>query len=65
MNWAAGRYDGFWERGLASWDIAAGVVICREAGLLVEGLSEGDVMETGDIIVATEALMGPLRERVG
>ena len=61
---AAGRYDGFWERGLASWDIAAGVVICREAGLLVEALSEGDVMETGDIIVAGETLMGPLRQRV-
>ncbi|NDA09094.1 MAG: inositol monophosphatase, partial [Alphaproteobacteria bacterium] len=29
---AAGRYDGFWERGLSLWDIAAGVLIVREAG---------------------------------
>jgi myo-inositol-1(or 4)-monophosphatase len=62
---AAGRYDGFWERGLATWDIAAGVLIAEEAGLIVESLSGGDVLETGDIICTNEALMGPLRERVG
>ena len=61
---AAGRYDGFWERGLAVWDIAAGVLICQEAGLIVESLSGGDVLETGDIIIASEALMGSLKERV-
>ena len=32
---AAGRYDGFWERGLSPWDIAAGLIILREAGGLV------------------------------
>ncbi len=30
---AAGRYDGFWERGLHAWDIAAGLCILREAGV--------------------------------
>jgi myo-inositol-1(or 4)-monophosphatase len=29
---AAGRYDGFWENGLSPWDIAAGIVLLREAG---------------------------------
>lgn len=29
---AAGRYDGFWERGLSPWDVAAGIIIVREAG---------------------------------
>jgi len=29
---AAGRFDGFWERGLSPWDIAAGVILVREAG---------------------------------
>jgi len=62
---AAGRYDGFWERGLAVWDIAAGIVIAREAGLRVDSLSEGSVLNTGDIIVAGEAIMPHLRERVG
>ncbi len=61
---AAGRYDGFWERGLATWDIAAGVLIARESGLIVESLSEGDVMETGDIICTNEALMPRLKECV-
>ncbi len=61
---AAGRYDGFWERGLAVWDIAAGVLIAREADMLVESLSGGDVMETGDIICTNEALMPRLKESV-
>jgi myo-inositol-1(or 4)-monophosphatase len=62
---AAGRYDGFWERGLAPWDIAAGVLIAREAGCVVESLSGGDVIETGDVICTTEALLEPLKARVG
>ena len=49
---AAGRYDGFWERGLNAWDIAAGLCILREAGALYGSLSEGDVLETGDLIAA-------------
>ncbi len=61
---AAGRYDGFWERGLAPWDIAAGVLICEEAGLRVESLTPGDVMETGDIIITNDALWDELQKRV-
>lgn len=61
---AAGRYDGFWERGLAVWDIAAGVLLCREAGLIVESLTEGDVMDTGDIIISNTALLPRLKEYV-
>jgi myo-inositol-1(or 4)-monophosphatase len=36
---AAGRYDGFWEQRLSAWDIAAGVLLVREAGGLVTDLS--------------------------
>lgn len=61
---AAGRFDGYWERGLATWDIAAGILICKEARLHVEGLTDGDVLDTGDIIVANEKLMPHLRKRV-
>lgn len=61
---AAGRYDGFWERGLATWDIAAGVLIAREAGLKVESLSGGDVLESGDIICTSEILMDTLKQRI-
>ncbi|MXQ07900.1 inositol monophosphatase [Alphaproteobacteria bacterium GH1-50] len=48
---AAGRGDGYWERRLNAWDIAAGLLIVREAGGFVESLSgEGDPLETGDLI---------------
>ena len=48
---AAGRYDGYWERGLNAWDIAAGVLIVREAGGLVDAITpDGDPLETGDLV---------------
>ena len=45
---AAGRYEGYWERGVNIWDVAAGVLIVREAGGLVE---------------AIEPKLGPLESR--
>jgi len=48
---AAGRFDGFWERGLKIWDIAAGVLIVKEAGGLIEDLYKKEsFLKTGDII---------------
>ncbi len=41
---AAGRFDGFWERGLSPWDIAAGLVILREAGGFATDLDGGDAV---------------------
>ncbi len=59
---AAGRFDAFWERGLAAWDIAAGVVIVREAGGLVEELDSGDdVLATGNIVVGAPDVLRGLR----
>jgi myo-inositol-1(or 4)-monophosphatase len=50
---AAGRLDGFWERQLNAWDIAAGVLLVRESGGLVGALHEGqDLMTDGDIVAA-------------
>ncbi len=50
---AAGRYDGFWERRLHAWDIAAGIVIAKEAGAIVEPLNpKGDILTDGEIICA-------------
>jgi myo-inositol-1(or 4)-monophosphatase len=50
---AAGRFDGFWEYGLKPWDIAAGVIIVREAGGMISHL-EGDQpwSEPGTLIAA-------------
>lgn len=54
---AAGRFDGFWERRLNAWDLAAGMVIVKEAGGLVEPLDPaGDVLDNGEIICANESI---------
>ncbi len=54
---AAGRYDGFWERRLNAWDIAAGLVILREAGAFVESIDPAErVIESGEVVAANEAL---------
>ncbi|MEM1352095.1 MAG: inositol monophosphatase family protein [Pseudomonadota bacterium] len=58
---AAGRYDGFWERRLHPWDIAAGLVLVREAGGLIGPLDPGrDILEDGNLVCANEALFEPL-----
>jgi myo-inositol-1(or 4)-monophosphatase len=56
MAWvAAGRFDAFWERGLSPWDLAAGLVIAREAGGIVTDLDGGDaVLDKGSVIVGNE-----------
>ena len=52
---AAGRYEGYWERRLHAWDIAAGIVIVREAGGIVEPLNPaGDILADGEIICSNE-----------
>ena len=54
---AAGRFDGFWERGLNAWDIAAGVLLVREAGGVVSDLSGGaDMLMGGTLLTANEHL---------
>ncbi|MEM1315427.1 MAG: inositol monophosphatase family protein [Pseudomonadota bacterium] len=51
---AGGRLDGFWERGLKPWDMAAGLLMVREAGGFAEALSEaeGHPFETKDVVAA-------------
>ena len=54
---AAGRYEGFWERSLQPWDVAAGEIIVKEAGGMIETVTgEGRVVETGDVLCANEAI---------
>jgi len=61
---AAGRFDGFWEANLSPWDIAAGILIVREAGGFVTDTNGGQkMMETGNIIAANDQLHAPI-ERV-
>lgn len=60
---AAGRYDAFWERGLNVWDIAAGVLMIREAGGTVSD-TEGQpkTLETGNVLASNGALHRPMTE---
>jgi len=54
---AAGRFDAFWERRLNPWDIAAGILVVREAGGVVTDLdARPDPLKSGDVLAANEAL---------
>ena len=62
---AAGRDDGFWERGLNAWDIAAGLLIVREAGGLIEPITQGaDPLVDGEMICANDGLFTALAKAV-
>jgi myo-inositol-1(or 4)-monophosphatase len=54
---AAGRVDGFWERDLKAWDVAAGILLIKEAGGFVTDANGGDGMLTnGSIVAGNEAI---------
>ena len=57
---AAGRFDVFWEMYLKPWDIAAGVLIVREAGGMVSDFQGGEsFLKSGHIIACTPKLFKP------
>jgi myo-inositol-1(or 4)-monophosphatase len=58
---AAGRFDGFWEIGLSPWDMAAGVLLVREAGGLVGDLAgEDKFMDSGRIVASNGKLFAAI-----
>jgi myo-inositol-1(or 4)-monophosphatase len=60
---AEGQLDAYFEKGLAAWDLAAGGLIAREAGLLVTGL-RGRKAGPDMVLAAPAALHGPLHDRL-
>ena len=54
---AAGRFDGYWERDLSSWDIAAGIVLVREAGGHVSQIGGKAVHHSSNSILATNEVL--------
>ena len=52
---AAGRFDGYWERGLQAWDMAAGLLLVREAGGFAEPIRAGDDLLSGGTVMAANA----------
>lgn len=62
---AAGRLDGFWEPYLSAWDVAAGILLIREAGGVVTDFSGGDDYLHGrSLVAAGPALHGLIRDRL-
>ena len=54
---AAGRFDGYWERELSAWDIAAGIILVREAGGLTAGIgAEDNPLDSGAVICGNTGL---------
>ena len=52
-----GRFDAFWEQGLAVWDMAAGILMVEEAGGKVTGLDGRKVPLDGSAVIATNGLV--------
>ncbi len=60
---AAGRFDAYWESGLQPWDVAAGMIMVREAGGFVsEPDPKASIYETGRILAGNETVHGKVRE---
>lgn len=58
---AAGRFEGFWEIGLKRWDIAAGILLVREAGGVVSEVDGGgNVLESGNVLATNDFLNQPI-----
>jgi myo-inositol-1(or 4)-monophosphatase len=62
---AAGRFDGFWEEDLQHWDIAAGILLVREAGGFVTDFRGGDrAVESGQVLAANDQIHSKLHKLV-
>ena len=62
---AAGRMDGFWEIGLSSWDIAAGILLVREAGGFVSDMDGGQgMLDNGEVVAGNEVIQRALLKAI-
>ncbi|MCF6198245.1 MAG: inositol monophosphatase [Hyphomicrobiaceae bacterium] len=66
LSWvAAGRFDGYWERGIQAWDMAAGIVLVREAGGRVTDAQGGDdMLTTGSVVAGNTAISTELQKTI-
>lgn len=63
---AAGRYDGYWERELQPWDIAAGILLVREAGGYITDISGGsDILAAGSVIASNAEIHAKFAKMLG
>jgi myo-inositol-1(or 4)-monophosphatase len=62
---ASGRFDGFWERNIQPWDMAAGIVLIREAGGFVSDAEGGqNMLKSGSVVGGNEAIQAALLKRI-
>jgi len=62
---ACGRLDGYWERGLSPWDLAAGVILVEEAGGQVSAYDESPfVINSGRILATNGRIHQPLSQEL-
>ncbi|MEO0771058.1 MAG: inositol monophosphatase family protein, partial [Cyanobacteria bacterium J06649_4] len=60
---ACGRLDGYWERGLSPWDLAAGVILVEEAGGQVTAYDQSPFeIETGRLLATNGKIHGELSD---
>jgi myo-inositol-1(or 4)-monophosphatase len=58
---AAGRFDAYWEHDLSPWDIAAGLILVREAGGYATDLAGGEMPHvSGEVIAGNETIQRAL-----
>ena len=55
-NVACGRFDGYWQRDLNYWDIAAGIIIVKEAGGFVDNLKDDKSSNINNIIATNSQI---------
>lgn len=62
---AAGRFEGYWDRALSAWDMAAGLILVREAGGFAAAVEDGrHPVEAGSVICGNAALFDPFAKVV-
>jgi myo-inositol-1(or 4)-monophosphatase len=60
---AAGRLEGYWERNLGPWDIAAGILLVQEAKGVVRPLwPDQNIFKSGSFLASNEALASVFRK---
>jgi len=60
---AAGRIDAYWERGIKAWDVAAGVLLVREAGGFVTSIENDDnPVHSGNLVAGNQQVQNDLRK---
>jgi len=63
---AAGKVDGFWERGLEVWDLAAGAIIVKEAGGIISDYPSGEFnLSSGRILACSPSIENELKNKLG